>query len=365
MKWIFHSIPQAGELGVETWENDSWKYTGNTNVWSMMSADEELGYVYLPFGTPTDDYYGGHRLGDNLFSESLVCLNAESGERVWHFQAVHHGIWDYDFPCAPNLVDITVDGVKIKAVAQVSKQGFTYVFDRVTGEPIWPIVERPVPESTVPGEKTAPTQPYPTKPPAFETQGITEDTLIDLTEELKVRARELLKDYAVGPMFTPPIYAGQDGKIGHIQLPGMLGGANWPGATVDPETGILYVQSVTKPLGMALREGGRLGDLTYRRGDFAIPSLDGLPFIKPPWGRITAIDLNTGEFAWQVPHGDGPRNHPAIRDLNLGNIINCNWKIFFKDWFLWYISNFFKIIFGFSNILSKKFDSSFVFCVKS
>jgi quinoprotein glucose dehydrogenase len=320
MKWIFHSIPQEGEYGVETWEDGSWEYTGNTNVWSMMSADEELGYVYLPFGTPTNDHYGGHRPGNNLFGESLVCLDAETGERIWHFQAVHHGIWDYDFPCAPNLLDITVDGERIKAVAQVSKQGFTYVFNRVTGEPIWPIVERPVAPSTVPGEKTSPTQPFPTKPPPFETQGVTEDTLIDLTEELKARAAELLEDYLIGPLFTPPIVGGQDGKRGLVQLPGMLGGANWPGATVDPETGILYVPSVTRPLGMALRAGGRFGDLDYNRGGAGVPNLDGLPVIKPPWGRITAIDLNTGEFAWQVPHGDGPRDHPAIADLDLGRL---------------------------------------------
>ena len=200
LRWRFHSIPQEGEFGNDTWDDDSWKYTGNTNVWSMMSADDELGYVYLPFGTPTNDYYGGHRKGDNLFAECLVCLDAETGKRVWHFQAVHHGLWDYDFPCAPNLVDITVDGKPIKAVAQVSKQGFTYVFDRVTGKPVWPIEERSVAPSPVATEQAARTQPYPTKPPAFERQAVSEDDLIDFTPELREEGRKILEQYVAGPL---------------------------------------------------------------------------------------------------------------------------------------------------------------------
>jgi quinoprotein glucose dehydrogenase len=203
-KWTFNTIPVAGEYGVETWENDSWVNTGAANAWSMMSGDEELGYVYAPTGTPANDFYGGHRLGDTLFAESIVCIDVESGERVWHFQAVHHGLWDYDLPAAPILLDITVNGESIKALAQVSKQGFTYVFDRVTGDPVWPIEERPVPQSTVPGERTSPTQPFPTKPPPFELQGLTEDDLIDFTPELRQEALDFVKNYTMGPLFTPP-----------------------------------------------------------------------------------------------------------------------------------------------------------------
>jgi len=322
-KWIFHSIPQEGEFGNETWENDSWKYSGNTNVWTLMTCDEELGYVYLPFGTPTSDYYGGHRHGDNLFAESLVCLNAETGERVWHFQGVHHGIWDYDFPSAPNLVDITVDGKEIKAVAQVSKQGFTYVFDRVTGDPVWPIEEREVNwHATVPGEKLSHTQPFPTKPPPFERQGITEDDLIDFTPELRAEALEILEDFIIGPLFLPNHVAGADGKKAMLQLPGVGGGANWPGASVDPETGILYVQSQTQQSAMALQKmDPNRSDLDFMISTGAMSSAggpQGLPLLKPPYRRITAIDLNKGEIAWQKPFGWGPVDHPALKDLDLG-----------------------------------------------
>ncbi|MDX1382882.1 MAG: pyrroloquinoline quinone-dependent dehydrogenase [Thermoanaerobaculia bacterium] len=322
LKWRFHSIPQAGEEYVDTWENDSWKTAGNTNVWSMMSADPELGYVYLPFGTPTSDYYGGHRHGDNVYAESLVALDADTGERVWHFQAVHHGIWDYDFPCAPNLVDITVDGRRIKAVAQVSKQGMTYVFDRATGEPVWPIVEREVnAKSPVPGEKLSPTQPFPTKPPPFEELGVSEDMLIDFTPELRAEALEIVKDFVIGPIFTPTIVAGHDGKKATIVNPGAGGGANWPGASYDPETGILYVQSQTRPSAMSLQETDPArSDFRYMigRGLGGMPTVQGLPLLKPPYRRITAIDLNRGEHAWQIPFGDGPREHPAIAHLDLG-----------------------------------------------
>jgi len=322
-KWIFHSIPQEGEFGNETWENDSWKYSGNTNVWTLMTCDEELGYVYLPFGTPTSDYYGGHRHGDNLFAESLVCLDAETGERVWHFQAVHHGIWDYDFPAAPNLVDITVDGKDIKAVAQVSKQGFTYVFDRVTGDPVWPIEEREVNSvATVPGEKLSPTQPFPTKPPAFELQGITEDDLIDFTPELRAEALEIVQDFVIGPMFLPNHVAGHDGKKAMLQSPGVGGGANWPGASIDPETGILYVQSQTQPSAMALQKmDPNRSDLDFMISTGAMGGAvgpQGLPLWKPPYRRITAIDLNKGEIAWQKPFGWGPVDHPALKALDLG-----------------------------------------------
>lgn len=318
-KWTFHTIPREGEPGVETWENESWKTSGATNVWTTMSADEELGYVYLPISTPTNDFYGGHRLGNDLYAESLVCVEAATGRRVWHFQAVHHGLWDYDFPCAPTLVDITVGGKKIKAVAQVSKQGFTYVFDRVTGDPVWPIEERPVPASSIPGERASATQPIPTKPPAFERQGVTEDDLIDFTPELRAEAKQIFDQYVSGPIFTPPALIGENGKKGTLVLPSAAGGANWGGAALDPETGILYVPSMSwvMLLGISPTDPNRSQFKFLRTGSFMVDGPKGLPLIKPPYGRITAIDLNKGEHVWQVAHGDGPRNHPAIKDLKL------------------------------------------------
>ena len=320
LKWRFHSIPQEGEPYQETWENESWKVAGNTNVWSMMTGDDELGYVYLPFGTPTSDYYGGHRHGDNVFAESLVCLDADTGERIWHFQAVHHGIWDYDFPAAPNLVDIVVDGRAIKAVAQVSKQGFTYVFDRRTGEPVWPIEERDVDwHTSVPGEKLARTQPFPTKPPAFEPQGFGVDDLIDFTPELRAEAEEIMASYVTGPLFTPSIVRDADGKKATIVNPGAGGGANWPGASVDPETGLLYVPSHTLPIAMALRKPDpSRSEFNYMIAFSLLDSVQGLPLYKPPYRRITAIDLNRGEHAWMIPFGKGPTQHPAIKHLELG-----------------------------------------------
>ncbi len=278
-----------------------------------MSSDEELGYVYLPFGTPTDDFYGGHRPGANLFAETLMAIDAKTGKRVWHFQGVHHGIWDYDFPAAPILVDINVNGKPIKAVAQVSKQGFTYVFDRKTGVPVWPIEERPVPQSSVPGERTSPTQPHPTKPPAYERQGVTENDLIDFTPELKQAALEVFKQFDTGPLFTPP------SEKGTIVNPGWAGGANWAGASFDPETGTLYVPSMTSPIVVQLvKPNAERSNLLYARGGTMMPpSLDGLPILKPPYGRVTALDLNKGDLKWTAPIGDGPRNHPLLKDLNL------------------------------------------------
>jgi quinoprotein glucose dehydrogenase len=322
LKWVFHTIPRPGELGNETWLDGSWEHTGNTNVWSMMSCDEERGWVYLPLSTPTNDWYGGHRPGDGLFAESLVALDARTGERQWHFQAVHHGVWDYDFPCAPNLVDITVDGRRIEAVAQVSKQGFTYVFDRVTGEPVWPIVERPVPQSTVPGERTSPTQPHPTKPPPFERQGVTEDDLIDFTPELRAEAKEIFDRYVAGPLFTPPIVIGEGGKLGTLMLPSAAGGANWRGAAVDPESGSLYVPSMTLVMvnGLQATDPAR-SEFRYVYGaDFLVPGPRGLPLVKPPYGRLTRIDLNRGEHVWQVPDGPGPKDHPELAGLGLGDL---------------------------------------------
>jgi quinoprotein glucose dehydrogenase len=300
--WIFHTIPQEGEPGIETWENESWRDTGATNVWTMMSADPELGYVYLPIGTPNNDWYGGQRLGDNLYGESLVCIKASTGERVWHFQGVHHGLWDYDFPAAPNLVNITVDGKAIKAVAQISKQGFVYVLDRVTGKPVWPIEERPVPQSDVPGERTSATQPIPTRPAPFDVQGIDENMLIDFTPELRAEALTLIKQYDYGPLFTPPSLKGA------IQLPGDGGGGEWTGGAFDPETGMLYVTSMTRPIIVKLVE--LKGNDAYgyvRSGMSSLSGPKGLPIMKPPYGRISAIDLNTGDYAWVVPNGEGMR----------------------------------------------------------
>jgi len=302
-RWRFHTIPQAGEVGVETWEGDAWRVSGNTNVWTTMSVDTAAGYVYLPVGTPTNDWYGGHRLGDNLFAESLVCVDGATGERVWHFQMVHHGLWDYDLPAAPNLVDIVVDGEAIKAVAQVSKQGFVYVFNRLTGVPVWPIVERPVLPSTVPGERASPTQPFPTKPAPFDEQGFSDATLIDFTPELKAEAKRIAAQYDQGPLYTPPSLKGT------IQLPGWGGGANWSGAGFDPDTNILYVPSMTSPMVVRLQATEPGAEFRYRRsyGVNRIAGPDRLPLTKPPYARITAINLNTGEHVWMTPHGEGIR----------------------------------------------------------
>jgi quinoprotein glucose dehydrogenase len=311
--WTFRSVPGPGEFGHDTWESDSAEYSGNTNVWSMISTDPVLGYVYLPFGTPTNDYYGGHRPGNNLFAESLVCLDATTGKRIWHFQAVHHGLWDWDFPAAPTLGEIRVDGKPISIVAQVSKQGWVYVFDRRTGVPVWPIEERPVPQTTVPGEKTSPTQPFPTKPPPFERQGFTADDVIDFTPELRARALEILKPYKLGPIFTPPSLEGT------VQMPSNGGGANWSGAAFDPVTQMLYVPSITSPFLVQLTATDPArSNMRYRRGSASLPQIDGLSLSKPPYSRITAYNLNTGTIAWQVPIGEGQRNHPLLKGLNVG-----------------------------------------------
>ena len=326
-RWIFHTIPQEGEHGNETWltnpdeDRASWEYTGNTNMWSWPSADEELGYVYLPLSTPTNDYYGGHRHGDNLFAESLVCLDARTGERVWHFQAVHHGLWDYDFPAAPNLIDITVDGREIKAVAIVSKQAFTYVFDRATGEPVWPIEERPVAAGNVPGEWYAPTQPIPTQPPPFDQQGATIEDVIDFTPELRQQALDILGAHVIGPLFTPPSIVSEEpgGTNGTIQVPGLVGGADWSGAGVDPETGMLYVASIQGPalVGLVRSTHPRSDVRWVMRALEMPPGPQGLPLFKPPYGQLVAIDLNRGDIAWSTPNGPGRRDHPALAHLNL------------------------------------------------
>lgn len=321
LKWQFHVIPQAGEFGVETWGDDSWKYSGQAPVWALFSADESLGYVYMPITSPTSDMYGGHRPGDNLFGQSLVCVKADTGERVWHFQLTHHDLWDYDPPAAPILVDITVDGKPIKAVVQLTKQAFAYVFDRVTGKPVWPIEERPVPQADTPGERTSPTQPFPTKPAAFDRQGATVDNLIDFTPELRAQALEITKQYRLGPLFTPPSIRGSKATDtrGTIQLPGSVGGADWQGGAFDPETGLLYVPSITAPFVADIVESDpKETNLRFVRGTRRwIGGPQGLPLFKPPYGRITAIDLNTGNHRWMVTNGDGPREHPAIKHLNL------------------------------------------------
>ena len=328
-RWNFHNIPQsADEFGVDTWLDESWRYSGNANSWANMSADPELGYGYLPTSTPTSDYYGGHRIGDNLFAESLICVDLETGERVWHFQMVHHGVWDYDNPTAPNLLDVTVDGRRVKAVAQVTKQGFVYAFDRVTGEPLWPIEERPVAIDTdLEGEILSPTQPFPTKPPAFDAQGATIDDLVDFTPEIRQMAIAAVEGFRLGPLYTPLSLNGT------IFRPSAGGGANWSGAAVDPETGILYIPSRNVHSVMRFRdpEPGEEATLRYilSRGNAAFIEADnpdrrpvmpqGLPLWKPPYSRMTAIDMNAGERLWMTPLGNGDRyrNHPLLRDLDL------------------------------------------------
>jgi quinoprotein glucose dehydrogenase len=353
--WIFHTIPQPGEFGNDTWEKDSWTYTGNTGVWAQISVDEELGMAYLPVEMPTGDYYGGHRPGNGLFGESLVAVDLQTGQRKWHYQLVHHGIWDHDIPCAPILADITINGRTVKAVAQPTKQAFLYVFDRVTGQPIWPMEERPVPKGDVPGEWYAPTQPFPTKPPAYDRQGVQTDDLIDFTPELRAEALQAVSKFKIGPLFTPPVVSQINGPL--ATLMGAFA-TNWPGGSYDPETHILYVysQSGVIPLGLVKPSDPKI-DLNYVQGsatagmrmnpgtggaagadatsaaraEAAAPppaaeggggglNVRGLPLIKPPYGRITAIDLNKGDFVWQVPHGETPdnvKNNPALKGLNI------------------------------------------------
>lgn len=320
-RWIFHTVPKPGELGYETWADGSAEIAGHTGVWAPLALDEELGYVYLPVEVATSDYYGGHRLGDNLFSSSLVCLNARTGERVWHYQIVHHDIFEYDNPAAPILMDVTVDGERIPAVVQLTKQAFAFAFNRVTGEPIWPIEERPVPPSDVPGERASPTQPFPTKPAAFDQQGVTEDDLIDLTPEIRAEALEIARQYRLGPLYTPPSLArAEDGTIGTIEIPGTAGGALWEGGAVDVETGILYVGTTTSPTLLALTHDPDYSELDYISAGLTVSGPRGLPLFKPPFGRITAIDMNTGEHLWMRPNGGTPpaiRDHPALAGVEL------------------------------------------------
>jgi quinoprotein glucose dehydrogenase len=305
--WTFHTIPEPGEAGNESWLEDSWSYTGNAGAWAQISWDAETNTVFLPTEAATGDYYGGHRPGNNLFSTSVVALDALTGQMKWYFQTIHHDIWDWDNPTNPILVDVTVDGRPRQIVAQVTKQGFTFVFDRNTGDPIWPIEERSVPQTDAPGEWTSPTQPIPTKPAPYERQGFTEDDLNDWTPELHQKALEVANRYRWGPIYTPPsVDEGPDGKQGTLALPASTGGANWEGAVVDPESGYLYVPSVTAPSFLSLRPGGDGSDMNYVAGFGRGQLAPGVPIVKEPWGRITAIDLNTGDHVWMVPNGGTP-----------------------------------------------------------
>ena len=355
--WIFHTIPMKGEFGNDTWLNGSAEYTGNTGVWAQMSVDEELGLVYLPVESPTGDYYGGHRPGNNLFGESIVAVDLKTGQRKWHYQLVHHPLWDMDISSAPILADINVDGRAIKAVAVPSKQGFLYVFDRVNGKPVWPIEEKPVEKGNVPGEWYAPTQPFPTKPPAYSRNGVTPDVLIDFTPAMHDQALTITSKYKIGPVFTPPVESNLNGPLATLTLGTAAGGTNWPGASYDPETHTVYAfacDACLIPIGV-VPSPKEVSDMKYvlgvagqqieiargpgenagadappppkaaapsgGGGGFFGLSVQGLPLIKPPYGSISAINLDKGEIVWKVAHGDTPdfiRNNPALKGLNVG-----------------------------------------------
>jgi quinoprotein glucose dehydrogenase len=375
--WIFHTIPRPGEFGNDTWEKDSWSYTGNAGVWGQMSADPDLGLVYLPIELPTGDYYGGNRPGNNLFGESIVALDVKTGKRKWHYQTVHHGLWDMDIPCAPILADLNVNGRVVKAIAQPTKQAWVYVLDRATGQPVWPIEERPVEKGTVPNEWYSPTQPFVTKPPPFDRQGFTLDDVIDYTPELREEALRLVSRYKIGPIFTPPVVSTFPSPLGTLIMPSATGGANWQGASLDPATNIMYVFSNTSPTSLGLiptdltkndfgytngtardpnapapagrgaapsgaaagagqappsAAGGQAPAAGGGRGGGAAPAgggggeggggltIQGLPIIKPPYARITALDLNKGELVWQTAHGetaDNVKNHPALKGVTI------------------------------------------------
>jgi quinoprotein glucose dehydrogenase len=319
--WVFNTIPQNGEEGSETWKEKSWKYTGNAGAWAPLTADPDLGYVYIPLEAATGDFYGGHRPGNNLYSQSLVCLDALTGKKVWHYQLVHHDIWDYDLPAPPILADIDVEGKPVKAVVQLTKQAFAFVFDRISGKPVWPIEERPVPQSDVKGEKIAPTQPFPTKPAAFDVQGYSDNILVDFTPEIKKEALHIASRYKKGPLFTPVSVYNPPMSLGTLMLPDAVGGANWQGGVLDKETGILYVPSSTLLRAMSLESAPEISDMDY----IAIQGLlgigpYGLPLARPPYGRITAIDLNTGNHVWMIANADTPEwisNNPALKGIDI------------------------------------------------
>jgi quinoprotein glucose dehydrogenase len=349
--WIFHTIPRPGQFGYDTWLEGSAEYNGNTGVWAQMSADAGLGLVYVPVEMPTGDYYGGNRPGNNLFADSLVALDVKTGKRKWHYQVVHHDVWDWDLACAPMLFDLMVNGRTVKAIAQPTKQAFLFVFNRETGEPIWPIEERPVPQSDVPKERTSPTQPFPTKPAPFDRQGITENDLLDLTPALKAEAIEVAGRYKMGPIFTPPVVSSLDGPLATLQLPSEVGGANWPGGSFDPESNFLYIHSHANVYMNALvaanpaqsdmgyvagqaRGGGARGAAPAGNaaargagpaagrggGGGRAGTVQGLPLIKPPYDQITAYNMNTGDIVWQKTHSSTPddiKNHAALKGVTL------------------------------------------------
>jgi quinoprotein glucose dehydrogenase len=319
MAWTFHTIPQPGEFGNDTWKSDSWSFTGHTNVWAPMTIDERRGLVYLPVTTPSNDNYGGRRPGDGLFAESLVCLDAATGVRRWHYQIVHHGLWDYDPPAPPNLVTIHANGRSVDAVVQLTKQGFAFVFDRVTGQPVWPIEERPVPQSDVPGEHTSATQPFPTRPPPFTEQGVSLDDAFDLSPELRAEAQAAMKPFRVGPLYTPPSMQGT------ITRPGVTGGANWGGGAFDPDTEMLYLKTVGVGAVHRIQKfdpasaGARAGEVDADYVNRGVPATfhGSIPFFKPPYARLVAINLRTGTIAWSVPFGDMPELRQTLLGLGV------------------------------------------------
>ncbi len=374
--WTFNTIPKPGEFGNDTWEKESWAQNGNTGVWTQITVDEELGLVYLPVEDPTSDLYGGHRPGNNLYGDSLVCVDLKTGQRKWYYQIVHHPIWDYDMPAAPLIADINVNGKPVKAVAQATKQGLLYVFDRVTGQPVWPIEEKPVPQTDVPGEKTSPTQPFPSRPPAYSRNGVIESDLIDFTPELKAAGLEASKRFRLGPVFLPPVVSKLEGPIGALTSGTLSGGVNWPGSAYDPEMHAFFTHacnSCIAPLGLVAPpkdfsdldyvmgtagatfrpiEGGGVGESadSPRPARPATPpppptpppaaagggragappaggggggfgaTVQGLSIVKPPYGQIVGINLDKGELMWSTPHGDTPdavRNHPALKGVNI------------------------------------------------
>jgi quinoprotein glucose dehydrogenase len=323
--WIFHTIPRPGEFGHDTWEKDSAETTGNAGVWGQISVDPDLGMAFIPVELPTGDEYGGHRPGNGLFGESVVAVDLKTGQRKWHYQLVHHGIWDFDIPCAPMLIDITINGRTVKALAQPTKQGILYTFDRITGQPIWPFEERPVPKGDVPGEWYSPTQPYPTKPPAYGIAGIPSvDDLIDFTPELRAEALKVISKYKIGPIFTPIVVSKPEGPFGTILTTGVT---NWPGGSYDPEWHILYVHAATGMVSNGLVPGDPaktefawVGGNAAPNGEAPALRVQGLPLVKPPWGSIVAIDMNKGEILWRIANAETPdnvRNHPALKGLNI------------------------------------------------
>ncbi len=351
MLWRFNIIPRPGEEGSESWltsDNKNWdvpgglnpwakehpelreksnRYTGNGGFWAPATADPELGMFYIPAESPTSDYYGGYRPGNNLYANSVIALNAKTGKKVWHFQTTHHDIWDFDPPTAPILADITADGKPVKAVIQLTKQGFAFVLDRTNGKPVWPIEERPVPKSDVPGEWTSPTQPFPTKPVALVPQGVTENDLVDFTPEIKAEALRVAKQFRLGPIYTPPSLAGgPDGTNGTLTAPSAVGGLNWPGGAVDPVEDVLYVAPENTLYRAQVTPGTAGKGVLYHdtRGQQVTPptTVFGLPLLKPPYGRVEAIDLKTGDRLWMVPHGNTPDNIKRNAKLQGVNIPN-------------------------------------------